>query len=245
MDRNFQSKGEMIKEYLLDLVFPQRCPLCGKAIKWNSLCCDGCLYSIRFTGDEFCHGCGNHSGECSCGDWKKSQIIRKFYAAAYYYEIARTAVIYNKQIPNILFPSIAAEKIAPQIKENIDYIIPVPMGKIKQRKRGYNQAELFANALSKKIGAEVLTDVLKHCEYKRAQHLNDSIGRKIAARKTYSEGNSDKIKGKNLLLCDDVMTTGATLYKCAELLLSMGARSVEAAAETTTVMNKTLLIREK
>ena len=121
-------KIENIKRILIDLIFPNRCPLCGNVIHWSLDYCDVCFKNLPETGDELCNRCGNDP--CICRD-KKFYFLR-CYAAYYYCGTARSAVIYLKNTRNDIFPRMAAEKIVSDMKSDsyhfkIDCIVPVPM----------------------------------------------------------------------------------------------------------------------
>lgn len=100
---------------------------------------------------------------------------------------------------------------------SIDYIIPVPLHRAKKARRGFNQSELLGEYLSEKLGIEILTDVLyKNRKTKSQQGLKGNERRKNLLG-AFSLKNEEKLKGKNLLIVDDVLTTGATLVEISKL----------------------------
>lgn len=227
-----------IKDFVLDLFFPNRCPLCGNVIKWDIPYCEKCYDELPQTGSELCLGCGNGRTQCVCGSEKLNYV--RCYAAFYYTGVAKEAVVYLKNTKNRIFPDIVAEKLYDDIcgdhyKFKADYIIPVPMSKIKLRKRGYNQAEMLARSLSDILKIPVKTDALAKRESLIAQHKLSLQMRKKNAENIYFKGNPEGLEGKVVILCDDVMTTGSTINECAGLLKEMGAAAVIAAAAATTI----------
>lgn len=227
-----------IKAFVLDLFFPNRCPLCGNVINWKIEYCDTCYNKLPYTGDEFCHGCGNEKSHCSCHENESN--LSRYYAAFYYQDSAKGGVIYLKSTKNNVFPRLFAEKTAEDINSDpcsikADYIIPVPLSKLKLRKRGFNQAEVLADALGKRLGIPIYYNALKKSESFIAQHKLSANRRKSNAARLYSAGNDTDIKDKTVIIVDDVMTTGSTLNSCAEILLDMGAKSVIAAVAATTL----------
>lgn len=228
-------KREEILRMIVDLFLPNRCPLCGKVIHWSIDYCEECYKALPETGREICRGCGND--KCSC-DRNHFAFIR-CYPAFYYEGTARSAVINLKHNKNMIFPQIAAEKIVRDMENDIyifkvDCIVPVPMTKSKLRKRGFNQAELIAQALSALLDAPVENDVIFKKRSFSEQHTLSSSSRRRNAEKIYLKTDSQAVKGKKVLLCDDVTTTGSTLQKCTEVLLEMGAEAVITAAAATT-----------
>ena len=132
-----------------------------------------------------------------------------------------------------------AEKIVSDMENDIykfkiDCIVPVPMTKSKLRKRGYNQAEVLADALSERLNAPVENDVIVKKISFREQHKLTADKRQKNADRIYYRTDSEAVRNKTVLLCDDVMTTGSTINKCTKILLEMGAEAVIIAAAATT-----------
>ena len=103
----------------------------------------------------------------------------------------------------------------------IDFVVPVPLHRIKMRKRGYNQVSLFAKRLAHHLNAELVENVLKKTANTRTQTKKGRIGRWQGNKALYILENSDKLKYKKVLLVDDVITTGATMEICARTLLQV------------------------
>lgn len=225
-----------IKRILIDLIFPNRCPLCGKVIHWSIDYCESCFRELPETGDELCRGCGNI--DCTCRKDEPDYI--RCYPAFYYDSSAKSAVVYLKKTKNYIFPKMVAEKVVSDMSADkynfkIDCIVPVPMTKSKLRIRGFNQAEVIAEAIAELLEVPVEANVLLKKRSFREQHTLSSFSRKRNAEHIYLKTDSDVIKDKTVLLCDDVTTTGSTLNKCAKLLIEMGAAAVIAAAAATTI----------
>lgn len=225
-----------IKRFILDLFFPNRCPLCGKVINWNTDTCGKCLDELPYTGDELCKGCGYNINSCECND--SDFCFLRCYAAFYYKKSGKGGVVYLKNTKNELFPRLFAEKVASDIYGdcfgfNADCIVPVPMTKTKLIKRGYNQAEVLADALASELNIPIVTDAI----YKKvsfvAQHNLSASERRKNAFNIFYEGNADSVKGKRVIIVDDVITTGSTVNSCAKILINMGAKAVAVAAAAT------------
>lgn len=230
--------AKQLKAFVLDLFFPNRCPLCGNVINWKLEYCGRCYDELPYTGDELCRGCGNDISRCSCHENERS--FSRCYAAFYYQGSAKGGVVYLKRTKNDVFPRLFAEKTAADINSDAlfpkaDCIVPVPMSKLKLRRRGYNQAEVLADALAEKLDIPVYCNALIKGESVVAQHKLSANRRKSNAARLYSAGNTAEIRDKTVIIVDDVMTTGSTINSCAEILLEMGANSVIAAVAATTV----------
>jgi len=101
-------------------------------------------------------------------------------------------------------------------------LVPVPVGEARRRRRGYNQAALIARALARQCGVGVAEPLARSRET-RAQHRLDRAARSRNLRGAFA---AHRPVPKDVILVDDILTTGATLDACAEVLLAAGARSV-------------------
>ncbi len=99
--------------------------------------------------------------------------------------------------------------------QGIDCIIPVPMHPTKQRWRGYNQAEMFANGLADAMKIDVDTTTLRKVKMTVSQTKMSRSERLENTKEVFEVFNSTVLRGKNVLIVDDVMTSGATLESCA------------------------------
>lgn len=115
------------------------------------------------------------------------------------------------------------------VQANIDVIMPIPLHKSKLRKRGYNQATKIAEGIQKVIGLEIEESVLYRKRNLFVQAQSKRIKRFENVKLVYAIKNIEKIKGKHILLVDDVLTTGATLEACGMLLKNAGAAKVSVA----------------
>lgn len=100
----------------------------------------------------------------------------------------------------------------------VEGIIPIPLHKKKQRKRGFNQSEWFAKGLAEKIEVDVITNVLLKTSETKSQTQKNRWQRWLNMGEQFVVKQSDSIKGKHILLVDDIVTTGATLESCVMTL---------------------------
>jgi len=101
---------------------------------------------------------------------------------------------------------------------DIDMVIPVPLHKNKFKKRGYNQVAQFAENLAKHLQVSYVNDVLIKNANTKTQTTKSRIGRWQQNKSLYSLQKEHKLKNKNILLVDDVITSGATIEICAKTL---------------------------
>ncbi|WP_302940662.1 ComF family protein [Ruminococcus sp.] len=125
------------------------------------------------------------------------------------------------------------------IVQQADIITSVPMHRSKRRKRGYDQAQKLAHFTAMELGIREDHRLLGRTRDTAEQHTLTASERKTHAEEIYfSLPDHADIKGKNILLFDDVYTTGATLNVCSRLLKEMGAKKVFCAAIATTLLDE-------
>ncbi len=113
---------------------------------------------------------------------------------------------------------------------DVDLIVPVPMHRKKQKKRGYNQCDYITWGLSEILSIPWSTQVLVKTENTESQTRKNRLERYRNSYRSYAIRKNANIQGKHILLVDDVITTGATLGACANLLLAGGCRAVSVVA---------------
>ena len=123
------------------------------------------------------------------------------------------------------------KKIKKEIQNwNIHLILPVPLHQLKKAERGYNQSFYIAKGLSKELNIPVSSKILTRKKYTQSQTKMNFIERQQNIEKAFKVNNEKKIEGKNILVIDDVITTGATISECGRVLLNSGANRIYAAS---------------
>ncbi|WP_378179599.1 ComF family protein [Aquimarina sp. SS2-1] len=102
--------------------------------------------------------------------------------------------------------------------QNIDVIIPVPLHPRRLRERGYNQVEKFGKEIAERLQAKYIDFVLKKNSYNQKQSKNSRLTRWINTSETFGAQNESLLMNKHILIVDDIVTTGATLEACIEVL---------------------------
>ena len=208
----------MIKifDYILSLIYPPKCVFCGTVIDKSDIC-EECEKTLPFTkGDSI---------------YQKFPFVDKCISPLYYKDYVRRAVLRFKFAGCSCY-SRRLGRIMSECAENnldcgsIDMVSCIPLSRKRMHDRGYNQAELLAKEISKKVGVEYLP-TLKKIRHNTAQStIKDSKQRAANVIGAYRVIDAEEVKGKYILLVDDVVTTGSTVSECARILKKSGAKAV-------------------
>ena len=141
----------------------------------------------------------------------------------------------QKEIGAVLGEYLGGQLITEERYCGIQYILPIPLHPKKLRKRGYNQSEWIAMGLSKGMGIPYLTDVLVRTQFTDTQTKKNRFARWQNVKEVFAVQNPEKVAYTHVLVCDDVLTTGATTEAAIRKLLEVeGVRvSVATLAATT------------
>jgi len=123
---------------------------------------------------------------------------------------------------------------------NADMIIPVPLHKLKKSERGYNQAERISKGMADVMRIPGNSKVMKRIKYTATQTNLSMRRRKQNIKGAFELRDPGFVKGKKIILVDDVLTTGATIVECAKLLYTAGAETVFAASLAKTLAKRDL-----
>lgn len=224
---------------LFDFIFPPRCLYCGKIVLSPHSLCDECFEKISFITAPYCQICGRPfetekqtpknfiCPECAA----HKRITRLNRSAVLYDDFSKKGILSFKFHDKLSFSKLFSKwlKIGGKdiFEKGVDLIIPVPLSYRRLLKRRYNQAALLAIDLSKLTGIKADLTTLKKIKHTKAQSLLLGKARLKNIKNAFAVSNPQHIKGKHILLIDDVMTTGATLSECAKVLLKFGAKSVD------------------
>ena len=219
----------MIKR-IIRAFYPDVCPNCGKVVDHVELCKD-CKDAFRFIEGPICAICGRPVKDDSvytCDDCKVTKHYFKRNLSTFEYRGDIKDCIYRFKYGNMrcyaeFFARETCKRFGKTLKHwKIDAIVPVPMYSKKQKKRGYNQAEEFANALSRETGIKVDSKLLIR--------RKDTVPMKSLSKQQRYENlqkafkvNKGRPKYKRVLIVDDIFTTGSTIDACAKVLLKSGA----------------------
>lgn len=218
-------------EVLLDVLFPKLCHGCGQE------------------GTYFCLPCQAKVAVplARCFVCRKPQVMSRTHAdcrtremtldalmvAAEYENKAVRNLIWNLkynyvvEIASVLAVLLAdyflASDLAAYFQEHL--IVPVPLHKSRKRARGFNQSELLAQNLAGRLGLSYLTPLIRHKNSKRQVDL-EKTQRFENVKNSITAGSAKELRGRKIIVVDDVATTGATLNECAKALKAAGAAEV-------------------
>ena len=209
-------KENNLLERIKNLIFPSVCGICGK-INEKSLC-SGCKRKLELLSNTNIIKAKNKSFSKQAYLFKYEGIIRE---KLINYKFNEQAYL-NETFSNII---IKDEKICRFIK-NYDIIIPVPIHKKRYKERGYNQTELIASRIAEKLGISIAKDVLIKEINNKPQSELTKLEREQNTKNVYRIQNEQKIKNKNILIMDDIYTTGNTVNECSKMIKQAGARQI-------------------
>lgn len=225
--------GKIIDK-IIESVFPRRCPVCGEIVKEKGhLICMNCIKKLPFVKSPYCIRCGKEmisEDDAYCDDCKSEREFTAGRALCNYTDDLAHIILKIKYGNKREYIEGFAKLLALRYKKfldvaNIDCIMPVPLHKSRQRQRGFNQSEILAGCLSKYLGIPVYTK----CLY-RIKKTKDQKGLSRTER-LHNLDNAFVVKEfpkkvKNVLIVDDVYTTGTTIEKCAKILKDAGANEI-------------------
>ncbi len=221
----------MILDALLTLAYPQVCAICGYSVEQRKfgVACEPCWNATTvFTGAEtLCSKCGALDG-VRCGRCEE-QSFTAARAVGLYEGALRESVLLLKRQP-FLSQNLEALLVSAANRNPLNTstrIIPVPLHGKRLKARGFNQASIIAQTLSKSLRL-VLDDVslLRVSGTEQYRAGLDAKGRHDTVAGAFQVRHSRLVAGEDILLIDDVFTTGATVSACAEALSQAGAGNV-------------------
>lgn len=213
----------------IDLIYPPRCIICGKI---GFRCCPQCWEKRKLYSSGICEQCGRPITTTGlCGQCKtEPSPLMKIRSLGEYTGVLQVFITAMKYERNIGL----AELILPDLFHiydlahyQIDMVVPVPLSKKRERERGYNQVAVWGRLFALQINHEFIPAALQRIHDTRSQVSLSSEQRWENVRDAFS-ANASLVRGKNVLLLDDVITTGATLSECTKAILQKGAQSVSA-----------------
>ncbi len=176
-----------------------------------------------------CNECGCKKPDCNCDRHK--HYFEATFAPFYYTGKVRKSIhdfkFYSKRWLARPFGHFMAETARQRFDiGNIDIVTCVPITESQTQKRGYNQSELIARRVAKELELPFNGALLTKLYDIKPQREMDAIHRSGNVMGVFDVTKSEAVKGKTILLCDDIKTTSATLDECAKMLMLNGVESV-------------------
>lgn len=230
---------EFYKEHLLNLLFPPRCPFCdkvmfsslflppelvcvtcsGKAEYVREPVCKKCGKPLDDERQEYCYDCTHHRHDFAQGKalWVYRGVVKESVYRFKYQGRQEYARFYAGELVRVYGSWIRSRRI--------DVLVPIPLFKRRQQRRGFNQAERIAREVGRQMDIPVYGNLLVRVRDTKAQkELNDEE-RKNNLKKAFKT-SSNKVQLKHILLIDDIYTTGSTMNEAAVELKRSGVEEV-------------------
>ncbi len=222
---------------LLDMVLPPRCGGCGEPVDETPGLCAKCWSHLTFLTRPFCEQCGfpfelDIEGDLLCGPCLGAPpLYTKLRSVFCYEEKSKDLILRFKHgDATYLAPLLVTwmARASEEFLQKADMILPVPLHWTRLMKRGYNQAALLARGLSKKTGVPYAPDLLKRVRQTVSQgHLSPVARRKnVSQAFCVKDSRRKNLAEKNVLLVDDVFTSGATITECVKALKKSGVKDI-------------------
>lgn len=230
----FQGTMQTITKRVGDLIYPPRCPFCDGLRAFGSEgICEACSKKVKYIREPRCMKCGkqlSREEQEYCGDCGKKRHFFISGRALYDYGTAASAIYRFKYRGRREYGEVFGEEAAWYMGDYIrrlhpDGIVPVPMYEAKQRRRGYNQAEVLAKAIGRQLGIQVMPDLVKRTRNTKAlKTLNPKERLNNLKNAFILVGNGVKLN--TIIIVDDIYTTGSTVDAVARVLLDAGVENV-------------------
>lgn len=226
---------------LADILYPKICVSCKNKLTApavDDLVCADCWGKIKKNVPPFCHSCGRHLGPKNinrkiCPQCVKNPLCfdRAFSPCVYDGPVKELIHQFKyggkdylgRPLSRLLIEFIRDYNLS---IEYLDYIVAVPLHKTRLREREFNQAQVLASSIAREFDKKLLTDTLQRSRNTKTQTELQTRERFSNMRGSFSVSDPHAVKGKNLLLVDDVLTTGATASEAALALKNAGANIV-------------------
>jgi len=225
---------------LFDSILPPRCPFTGEIVDSQGTVSPGAWAELSFITAPHCAACGfpfefavpEGGSEALCGSCLNQRPA---------YDAARAALVYNDASRDLILKFKHGDQthvvvaMVPWLRaagaefwQEADVIVPVPLHRWRLLRRRYNQAALMAGAMGKDRGIASCMDALIRTRATPSQgHLNaGERAKNVKSAFAVNPARMDRIKGKRIILIDDVYTTGSTVEECAKVLNAAGAEKV-------------------
>ncbi|MDO4301162.1 MAG: ComF family protein [Clostridia bacterium] len=228
---------KLLKEIIddiLSIVYPNHCISCGEVLnagkdKWL---CNNCRCDFEITEHKRCKTCGRiiyHDGKCRICNSERI-YFDKGYSVLVYKDSVRNGIMnfkykglyrYGKYFGNIM-----VNYAVQNINMSFDYVTAVPLHSKRFKDRGYNQSKILAKAVAESMNIKYM-DLLIRNKNTKAQNSLNRKERKENIRDAFSLRKGMSVENKNILIIDDIYTTGATINECSRVLKKNKAAVVE------------------
>lgn len=200
---------------IFHLLFPPKCILCGRVLEAAET--------------DLCHSCRVEAPECPVRKQKRS-FLDSWLAIWYYKGYIRSSILRYKfgRARHYAhgYGRLLAMKLQREHPEGFDILTWVPISPIRRLTRGYDQVELLAKAVAAELGMKPVRTLRKIRHNRPQAGIRGAAERRANVLGVYRITDAAAVRGKRILLLDDIITTGATAGEAARVLLTAGAKEV-------------------
>ena len=223
----------MKRNLFLDILYPRHCPVCHEiTVPWGKKICDTCREKLKPIYGRRCFCCSKPLQKAEqeyCKDCKKTRQFQQGLGIFPYSTLLQNSLFQLKYGKRQEYGSFYGEFAAYYSREKIekwgiDIIIPIPLHPRRLEKRGYNQAGIIAEALGKQLEISVEEKILKRQKNTKPQKELNHQERQKNMKNAFVVRK--KLNGENILLVDDIYTTGSTIEEAAKELKRAGAEKI-------------------
>lgn len=221
---------------LADLLFPRRCAVCGRRLAaGEKAVCGACTFGLPYTGFR-----GAPANPVERIFWGKFPVGR---ASAYMFyrrgTRSRNVIFWLKYCGHSAIGVEMGRRMAADLSgtgffDGVDALAPVPLARRRIRRRGYNQSLMLARGISAVTGIRIDGRLLRRTADNPTQTRLSRSERMDNVQGIFRAAAAPRIRGRHILLVDDVITTGATLTACADELAAAGAERISVLALAVT-----------
>jgi len=231
-----------LKQSLINLIYPLVCVNCGCRLEPQtkpSHICQSCFALIKRNIPPFCVKCGRSLIDSGCASSiicsackNKNYIFDRVWSACKYEDIIKELIHMFKYQRKIYVKDIFEELIKEFFDSfkmcfaEVDCIIPIPLSSARYREREFNQAQIFAETIGQILAKPVLVNILCRTKNTKPQAYLNEQQRQDNLNGCFTIRNFSQISQKNILLVDDVLTTGATASEAAKALKSFYVKKI-------------------
>lgn len=208
--------------------FPEKCKVCGRIVPLEKDFCSCYNYNVNRINEVFCDHCGQSDNQCICSE---KEIHLSHITAPFFYNSFIKRYIHafkfhkKKNFGNVLGTEMAERFLRSYPNIKADLVTFVPLSEKSLLERGYNQSEILAKKVSEKLDLP-LAATLKKIRETENQHKITASKRKTNLENAFCLIESAELKGKTVILCDDIKTTGNTFFHCSSILFENGVKDV-------------------
>lgn len=205
--------------WIVNFLFPPKCILCRKVLETQE--------------NDLCRCCRAEAPEYSVSK-RKLQFLDSFVAVWYYERYVRSSLLRYKFYGARSYASgygrLLAMRLQREFPDGFDVLTWIPVSRARKFRRGYDQVELLARSVGKELAVAPVSVLRKIRNNRQQSKIRDAAVRRANVLGVYRVTAPDSVRGKRVLLLDDILTTGATASEAARVLLTAGAKEVHCAA---------------